>query len=118
MTRTFLAVTLTVISATASATNWPWQDSTVVEPPGYCKGFVLSGLESRLVGGMSRADLWLAWSYLIRSGAIEPRARGKEYQAGLEQFQSVADTAAAESILQNARGECGLGRSGHQITGW
>ena len=113
-----LILTLAAASAGATSVEWPWQDPAVGKPPEYCKGFVVGGLGSKQVEGMSRTDLWLAWSYVIRSGGLSQRTAQNEFQAGLEQFQTVADAAAAESILQQADGNCGLGRTGHQITGW
>ena len=118
MTRTLVILILSLACASAGAVEWPWQDSAVGKPPEYCKGFVVGGLGSRQVEGMSRTDLWLAWSYVIRSGGLSQSTAQNEFQAGLEQFQTVADAAAAESILQQADGNCGLGRTGHQITGW
>lgn len=118
MNRILLALLLALASTHASADGWPRQTSTGGEPLDYCRGFVAGGLASNAVASMSRVDLWLAWSYVIRSGALAQGAAGKEYQAGLEQFQTVAADTTPESILQQAHGECGLGRSGHQITGW
>ncbi len=118
MTKILLALALTLTAASASATNWPWQSPAPQEPPQYCKGFVVGGLASNVVSGVSRTDLWLAWSYVIRSGNKDQTVAATEYQAGREQFQNVADATAATSILQQADGDCGLGRSGHEITGW
>ena len=118
MNRALITLILLLASAAASAVEWPWQDPAVGKPPEYCKGLVVGGLGSRQVEGMSRTDLWLAWSYVIRSGGLHQRAATSEFQAGFEQFQTVADAAAAESILQQAHGNCGLGRTGLQITGW
>jgi|GEM_PF-695351 len=120
MTRAFipLILALATASASANALDWPWQAPAVGQAPEYCKGFVVGGLGSRQVSGMSRTDLWLAWSYVIRSGALAQTAAANEFQAGLEQFQNTPDAATAESILQQADGDCGLGRTGHQITGW
>ena len=118
MTRALITLILLLASAAASAVEWPWQEPAVGKSPEYCKGFVVGGLGSKQVEGMSRTELWQAWSYVIRSGGLYQRVATNEFQAGLEQFQSVADAAAAESILQQAHGNCGLGRTGHQITGW
>ena len=109
---------LSLSCASVSAANWPWQGSTAAAPSDYCMGFVVGGLASHQIGGMSRTELWKAWSYLIRSGALDHSAAENEYQSGLEQFQNAPDAVAAESILQDAQGDCELGRSGHQITGW
>jgi len=81
-------------------------------------GFLVGGLASNQVGGMSRTDLWLAWSYLIRSGALDHSSAVNEYKSGQEQFQNAPDAVAAESILQAAQDDCGLDRTGHQVTGW
>ncbi len=118
MTRLLLAFLLTLATAGASAMNWPWQDPAPQEPPEYCKGFVVGGLASREVSGMSRTDLWLAWSYVIRTGIVDTTIASTEFQAGLDQFQHVADASAAEAIVRKADGNCGLGRSGLEITGW
>jgi hypothetical protein len=118
MNRTLLALIFSLTSASASATNWPGQDSSAEAPSDYCIGLLVGGLASNQVAGMSRTDLWLAWSYVIRSGALNQSTGIKEYKSGQEQFQNAPDAAAAESVLQNAQGECGLGRTGHQVTGW
>lgn len=119
MSKTLLAMTLSLACSGAAAANWPWQqDSTPKESNDYCMGLVVGGLASNKVSGMSRTELWQAWSYLIRSGALRQPAAAKEYQAGLERFQNAADIAAADATLQEAMGSCGLGRTGRQITGW
>jgi len=118
MTRALIIFILSLAAASAGAVEWPWQDPGVGKSPEYCKGFVVGGLGSKKVEGTSRTNLWQAWSYVIRSGGLYQRAATNEFQAGLAQFQSVADAAAAESILQQAHGNCGLGRTGLQITGW
>jgi hypothetical protein len=118
MNKIFIALILTFSTASVSATTWPWEEAAPKQPPEYCKGFVVGGLASDQVSGMSRTDLWLAWSYVIRSGALDHNVAADEFQAGREKFQNVADNAAAASIVQSADGNCGLGRSGLQITGW
>ncbi len=120
MTRalTLLILALTLSTARASALDWPWQATAAGQVPEYCKGFVVGGLGSKQVSGMSRTDLWLAWNYVIRSGALDQTAASEQFHAGLAQFQDAPDTASAASILQQADGSCGLGRNGHQITGW
>ncbi|CAA0078496.1 Uncharacterised protein [Halioglobus japonicus] len=118
MTRIFLAFILTMTAASAGAANWPWQDPAQEEPPEYCKGFVVGGLASREVSGMSRTDLWLAWSYVTRSGIIGTTIASPEFQSGLGKFQTVADSTAANTLVEDADGNCGLGRSGLEITGW
>jgi hypothetical protein len=120
MNKLFFAVILSVTAVSAGASNWPWDNTEPQQPPQYCMGFVVGGLASNQVSGMSRTDLWLAWSYVIRSGALEQTVDATQsvYQQGREKFQNVADNAAATSIVQNADGDCGLGRSGLQITGW
>lgn len=118
MTRVLLAVTLTLAAASAGATTWPWQEPVSKEPPEYCKGLVIGGLASRQVSGTSRTDLWLAWNYVIRSSALDQTVAGSEFQQGRAQFDQVADAAAAAAVLQKSDGNCGLGRSDHQITGW
>jgi hypothetical protein len=118
MTRALFTLILALAAARASALDWPWQDPAVGQSPEYCKGFVVGGLGSKQLSGMSRTDLWLAWSYVIRSGALAQTAAANEFQAGLEQFQNAPDATTAASILQQADGDCGLGRTGYQITGW
>jgi hypothetical protein len=118
MTRALATLILALAAASAGAVEWPWQDRAAGKPPEYCKGFVVGGLGSKQVEGMSRTELWLAWSYVIRSGGLSQSAAANEFQAGFEQFQTVADATAAESVLQQADGNCGLGRTGLQITGW
>ena len=119
MNRTMLAVLLTLLATHASALEWPWEAPVVTQQaPEYCKGFVVGGLESKQVSGVDRTDLWLAWSYNIRSGALNQTADTNGFQSGLEKFQNTADGATANAIVQQADGECGLGRTGLQITGW
>ena len=119
MTRTILAVLLVLAATRASALDWPWQNPVAEQQaPEYCKGFVVGGLGSKQVSGMYRTDLWLAWSYIIRSGALNQTAATEEFQTGLAQFQQAPDAAAAQTIVQQADGACGLGRTGLQITGW
>jgi hypothetical protein len=104
----------------AVALDLPWeQQSANGKTPQYCTGFVVGGLASKQVGGDLRTDLWLAWNYVIRGGAIAHKGQvPEEFAAGRAQFQTVADNSAAENLLEQADGNCGLGRSGHQITGW
>ena len=109
---------LLLFAVSANAVDLPWEDASPQKSPPYCTGFVVGGLASKEVAGMSRTDLWLAWNYVIRSGLMEPGSQREEYQSGEGQFQNVADNASAAAIVQQADGNCGLGRSGHQITGW
>lgn len=118
MTRALLSLLLAFTAASTSAIEFPWQQSALSETPEYCKGFVTAGLASREVTGASRTDLWLAWSYVIRSGALNDSATKDEYLSGREQFQRTQYTAAAGLVLRKAEGQCGLGKTGHQITGW
>lgn len=121
MIRILLAIVLGLASVSASAVEWPWDEAPVsAHSPEYCKGFVAGGLASKELRGLPRIDLWQAWSYAIRSGALHFKGASQEYVAGLDQWKTVANTASAESTLQVALadGDCGLGRSGHQITGW
>ena len=118
MKRTLLALVLSAFCSSVSAANWPWQDASVEAPSDYCVGLLVGGLASNQVAGMSRTDLWLAWSYVIRSGALDHSSGIKEYRSGQNQFQNAPDASATETILQEAQGECGLGRTGHQVTGW
>lgn len=118
MKRILLALTLTCTAATAGAATWPWQDPVSDKPLEYCMGLVIGGLASTQASGTSRTDLWLAWNYVIRSGALDQTVAQSEFQQGRAQFEQVADAAAAAAVLQNSDGNCGLGRSGLQITGW
>ena len=117
MTRFLLILALTVTAASASAANWPWQDSPV-ERPNYCKGFILSGLSSTQAAGASRTSLWLAWNHLLRSTSIGEGYDSEEFHAGQAQFTSLLGSSDVASILSDADGTCALGRSGHQVTGW
>jgi hypothetical protein len=133
------AVTAT-FTTTAGAVDWPWQTATPTEPLQYCKGFVAGGLDSTLISGMSRTELWLAWSYVIRADITATQGTAvatdntaidgsttnvattelasNEYQSGVAQFSTLANATSAETILHDKTGDCGIGRSGHQITGW
>ena len=117
MIRFPLILVLTVTATSASAVNWPGQNSPV-ERPNYCKGFVLSGLSSTQAAGSSRTSLWLAWNYLIRSTPVGESYASDDFNAGHAQFTAMLDSADATSILDDADGTCGLGRSGLQVTGW
>ncbi|MCB1704479.1 MAG: hypothetical protein KDI17_06435 [Halioglobus sp.] len=118
MSRIVLAFILTFTAAGAGAVNWPWQDPAPEEPLPYCKGFVVGGLASKAASGNTRTDLWLAWNYVIHAAPLEESVSSEEFQAGRQQFQQVADATAAAELVQNTDGNCGLGRSGHEITGW
>ena len=118
MKKLFTVLILSVVCSSAHAINWPGQDPANVESLDYCMGLVVGGLGSSNVSGMSRSELWQAWSFLIRSGALTQMTPSDEYRAGIALFQDAADTTAAESVLEDAMGDCGLGRSGYQITGW
>jgi hypothetical protein len=117
MTRFLLVIALTVTAASANAASWSWQDSPV-ERPDYCKGFVASGLSSTQAAGSSRTSLWLAWNYLLRATPDSEGYGSDEFNAGHAQFTTMLDSSDAVSILADADGTCGLGRSGHQVTGW
>ena len=114
----FLPVFILAIStASANAATWPWQDTTEV-PIDYCKGFVIGGLNSTTAEGPYRTDLWLAWNYLVRSAPGHKSAGTDDYQAGHEQFKQTQDAVQAQSLVDEAKGSCGLGRKGLQVTGW
>ena len=117
MTRFAPLLVFALAAAQAHALDLPWEDPAPVEQPQYCKGFVVGGLDSKLVSGMSRTDLWLAWNYLIREDAPAQGAAG-DYTAGRQAFQNAADPASADAIVADASGSCGLGRTGFQVTGW
>jgi hypothetical protein len=117
MIRMLLVFTLAAVATGASAADWPWQD-TPEERPDYCKGFVVGGLASSQVAGPLRTDLWLAWNYLIRSTALSNSTATQEYQSGRELFTPQMDVALAQANVAEADGSCGLGRKGHQVTGW
>ena len=118
MKKILTAAILSLACTSANAINWPGQEPESVEAWDYCMGLVVGGLASSNVAGMSRSELWQAWSYLIRSGALTQMNPSDEYRAGITLFQQTADAKAAETVLEDAMGGCGLGRSGHQITGW
>ena len=117
MIRFTLAFVLAVTAISAGATNWPWQDAPE-ERLDYCKGFVVGGLASTQPAGNQRTDLWLAWNYLVRSAGVDDVTGTSEYESGREQFSGNLDAGAVQSLLEQNDGSCGLGRSGHQITGW
>lgn len=117
MIRALLIATLTITAASATAANWPWQHSPV-DRPDYCKGFVAAALASTQAAGMSRSDLWLAWNYLLRSTSVGAGYKSDEWNAGQAQFTALLDSSDIASVLRDADGSCGLGRSGLQVTGW
>lgn len=111
-----MTIALTATASSASAANWPWE-----ETPGddleYCTGLVVGGLSSTAVAEADRTQLWLAWRYLVRSGAVHVD-NGDAFQEGRAKFATSLDAAAIQANLDDADGSCGLGRSGRQITGW
>lgn len=116
---THFALTLVLAcgaAGNASAANWPWE-----EAPGddleYCTGLVVGGLASYTVAEADRTELWLAWRYLVRSGAVHVDP-GEAFQEGRAKFATSLDAAAIQANLDEADGNCGMGRSGRQITGW
>jgi hypothetical protein len=118
MNRLALVLLAAMGTAPVIAMDLPWQEQPAEQHPQYCRGFVVSGLDSKLVSGGSRTDLWLGWNYLIREGAAPQGSPADDYQAGRAAFNQAADTEAANALVRNAYGDCGLGRSGHQVTGW
>lgn len=120
MTRHLLSLTLSLAcgaaAGNASAANWPWED-TPADDLEYCTGLVVGGLHSRAVAAADRTEFWLAWSYLIRAGAVKVE-NGATFRTGREQFATSLDVATIQANLDEADGSCGLGRSGRQITGW
>ena len=117
MIRILFALMLTAGTASAQASGWPWQNQAD-EPLAYCQGFVVGGLSSRHMEGVARTDLWLARNYIIRSGPVDPGAAAEEFNAGRGKFDPAIDSATQLAALDDANGTCGLGRSGHQVTGW
>ena len=115
----FLAtVLLSLACASANAASAPWQQSVPGESSDFCLGLVLGGLASKQVGGMSRSELWQAWNYLIRSGALHQMSLTEDFKTGQSRFQNAADTESAATVFKDAKGDCGIGRMGYQITGW
>lgn len=117
MIRILFALILTAGASSVHASGWPWQKQTD-ESLAYCQGFVVGGLASSHMEGVSRTDLWLAWNYIIRSGQVDPAAASDEFNAGRDKMSPAIDAAAQQASLEEAYGSCGLGRSGHQVTGW
>ena len=94
MNRKTLALMVSLACSTGSSVAGSSQHSGA-ESAEYCKGLVVGGLGSKQVSGMSRTELWKAWSYLIRSGALPQNTAANQLQAGLDQFQNATDAAAA-----------------------
>ena len=117
MSRLFLVLLLATGASTVNATSWPWQDAPE-QPLDYCTGLVVGGLDSDQTAGVYRTDLWLAWGYLIRSGALEYGTVSDDFKTGRDQFSNSFDAAAQQANLDNAKATCGLGRSGLEVTGW
>jgi hypothetical protein len=117
MKRIFLVLFLATTASSANASGWPWQDAPE-QPLDYCAGLVVGGLHSDRMEGVSRTELWLAWGYLIRSGALKQGTTTDGFKTGRDQFSSTLDAATQQTNLDDADGSCGLGRSGHQIAGW
>ncbi len=117
MIRILLAASLLVGSVHAAAFNWPWSD-TPPEELAYCKGFVIGGLSSDKPADVYRTELWLAWNYLVRAGAVDHSDDVAGFKNGRGRIDESMDAAAVRTVLDDADGECGLGRSGRQVTGW
>ncbi|GAB5450090.1 MAG: hypothetical protein Hals2KO_04180 [Halioglobus sp.] len=115
----FRLVTLFLVLASpgAVAFDWPWS-SNDVEQTKYCKGLVTAGLSSPFVLGDQRRDLWLAWNYLIRTDGVGHAEAREKFEEGRGFFAQVTDIDSATARLGEVQGECGLGRSGRQISGW
>ena len=111
-----LTFALTAAASSASAANWPW-DETPGDDLEYCTGLVVGGLASNNVAEADRTELWLAWRYLVRSGAVHVE-RGEAFQEGRAKFATTLDAATIQANFDDADGSCGMGRSGWQITGW
>lgn len=118
MTRLLFALTLGLTATSAVAATWPWENPAPEKPSLYCKGLVVGGLASNQLSGTSRTDLWLAWNYVLETDIPGEVVASNEYQEGWAQLHNAPDPAAATAALQKANGDCGLGRSGHEITGW
>lgn len=84
----------------------------------YCTGLVIGGLQSMQVAGPTRTSLWLAWSYMIRSGALNGERGSAQVIAGRQKSSDSLDAATILANLDEADGSCGLGRSNRQISGW
>lgn len=118
MKKLLSALILCAACSNANAAGWPWT-YTDSSPADYCLGFIAGGLSSYDISGMSRTELWQAWSYLIRSGAMNPaEIEDDNFNAGKAKFDDAPNAAAAVAVLNDQQGDCGLGRSRHQITGW
>ena len=112
------ALLLCAACSNTSASDWAWGTYSDTSSTDFCVGFVVGGLASYQVSGMSRTELWQAWSYLIRSGAMSEIDIDDDFKVGKAKFDNAPDASAAAIVLEDQQGDCGLGRSGHQITGW
>ena len=112
------ALLLCAACSNANASDWGWGTYSDTSSTDFCVGFVVGGLSSYDVSGMSRTELWQAWSYLIRSGAMSEIDIDNDFKVGKAKFDNAPDASAAAIVLEDQQGDCGLGRSGHQITGW
>lgn len=111
-----LALPLLLASAGAGAA-WPWQSQSGFNAA-WCKGFVAAGLASKQVQQKDRTALWLAWNYTIRQGAAGQLQDVATYQQGAASFGADMTAGQVQNVLDQASGQCGLGRSGFQVTGW
>ncbi|MCB1845338.1 MAG: hypothetical protein KDI09_20385 [Halioglobus sp.] len=111
-----LALPLLLGSAGAGAA-WPWQAQTGFDAA-WCKGFVAAGLASEQVADDDRTALWLAWNYTIRHGAAGQLEDIAAYREGAARFAADMTAEQVQTVLDQADGDCGLGRSGYQVTGW
>ena len=119
MTRYLASLTLALacgITGNAMAASWPWEGSAQ-DDLAFCKGLVIGGLDSRVISDTDRTELWLAWSYLVRSGAVQVDV-GDAFTAGADQFAATLDDTTVQANLDKADQTCGIRRSDRQITGW
>ena len=117
MIRTLMIFLLLTGASSTALAGWFGNDAPE-DSLEYCTGLVLGGLESRQTAGPSRTALWLAWSYVIRSGALAQDTGSEAVNEGRAKFSDELDVATIQANLDQADGTCGLGRSNRQITGW
>ena len=117
MRKTIIAAFLLVSAQSGMAFEWPWS-VTDIEKVEYCKGLLTAGLASPVPAGDDRTELWLGWNHLVRDAGVGYEKNPEQFRLGREAFASVQSQEDLQVVLQQGRGECGLGRSGIQVTGF
>ena len=117
MCRIIVAALFLASANVSMAFDWPGAEPKIDEVE-YCKGLLTAGLSSRTPAGDQRTELWLGWNHLVRDAGVGYEKNPEQFRLGREGFADADSQEAVEDILQQGRRDCGLGRSGLQVTGF